>query len=257
MRTVHVATDAAGNIPDSDLNAVCDEMSGTARAICLWHGWLTDAPAANKWFAGWEAGLGSRFDDTTLLICGHWPSAPSDKGGIANALGEFSYFEMESRARLIGRTAGHRIAATVIGSGGTNPLQFICAGHSFGGIVATNQLAAVADDGESIPGDTFGLVLIQGACPNNYLESGQPGGPVQRLNPVVKVTKSAYDLALGCAYPFAELLEWKDRPAMGHSGPSRETESVFGGLLEVLDLSPWHATHTGIEIDPVFDFVAK
>lgn len=251
-----IPCNADGALPYGTLQALGDAMTGVRRVLLATHGWLTDFESAESWFSRLFCGLGPLFQDDTLAIPLHWPSNVDDAGGIVDLLGEFTYWQMEKRARRIGQTAGFDLVRTAI-SEANQPIEVHCIGHSFGGLVATHTLAALATAQPIFAGDTFALTIIQGALPDDYLESGQPGGPVQRLFPRIRATRSDWDVDLRCGFPLVEGLELKRKPAMGCVGLPQATLDVFGDRAAVLDLSRWHAGHSDWPLNVVCGFIAS
>lgn len=228
------------------------------RVVLFTHGWLTNLVGSNAFFAPIIAGLGARLDDDTVLVCLHWPSK--------DVLGEFSYFEMEKRAALIGATAAKSILQAAITAAGPK-VSVEVVGHSFGAIVACAALAGIAD--ASYAGYSFGLTLLQGALPNDALENGQPFGPIQKLYPRVKITTSRLDRAIGYWFPFAETVECRhDCRAMGCWGPTDATQAIYKDRLTTYAIEDWQrqaglqndlwgGEHSNIAIPQVFDLISQ
>jgi hypothetical protein len=137
-----------------------------------------------------------------------------------------TYYQMKSRARVVGRTGLGLVLARVRAARGDLPLHLV--GHSFGGLVVTAAASTLGIESARVT-----MMLLQAAFSHNSFalkfDGTHDGGfrtvlGDKRVSGPILITHTKNDKAVGIAYPLASRIAQHVASALG------DENDPYGGL---------------------------
>ncbi len=143
------------------------------------------------------------------------------RAAVARVLNQLSYYEMKTRAGVVGAALGRTILPRVTTTAGKR-LHLI--GHSFGARLVTAAASALPN---ALPFEFFSLTLLQGAFSHNALASAASGpfvNVVGRPKGPVAITHTHNDRACTFWYALASRLSQDSTKGFG------DADDIFGAM---------------------------